>query len=83
MGKTERRTCETLNGTAYGISETAAFMYSLPCILDELQTIKGGNTSFNQMIMTLTERGMNKTQGAASGGIRQVKQWKNCFYLFG
>ena len=34
------------------------------------------------MIMTLTE-GMNKTQGAASGGIRQVKQWKNCFICSG
>lgn len=81
-GKPSGGLVRTLNGTSYGISETAAFMYSLPCILDELQTIKGGNTSFNQMIMTLTE-GMNKTQGAASGGIRQVKQWKNCFICSG
>ena len=81
-GKPDNGLVRTLNGTDYGINETAAFLYSLPCILDELQTIKGGSSSYNQLIMRLTE-GMNRTQGAAAGGIRQIKQWKNCFICSG
>lgn len=72
----------TMNGTVYGISETAAFLYSLPCILDELQTVVDGNVSLNSFIMRLCE-GMSKTQGKTNGGVRNLKHWRNCFISSG
>ncbi len=80
-GKPDGGLVRTLNGTTYGINETAAFLYAFPCLLDELQTITD-KTKLNGLIMCLTE-GMNRTQGAASGGIKQIKQWRNCFICTG
>lgn len=72
----------SLNGTDYGISETAAFLYSLPCIMDELQTIKDNGINYNKLIMQLTE-GISRTQGAANNGIKEVRRWQNCFLTNG
>ncbi len=80
-GKSDSGFVKSLNGTVYGINETAAFLYSFPCFLDELQTIED-KTKLNSFIMCMTE-GMSRTQGAAQGGIRQAKQWKNCFICTG
>ena len=81
-GKSDNGFVKSLNGTAHGISETAAFLYSLPCILDELQTIKDTKSDYNRLIMHLTE-GTSRTQGAAEGGIKASKRWKNCFLTTG
>lgn len=73
---------KSLNTTEYGAAETAAFLYSFPCILDELQTLRDSNISYNQFVMRLCE-GISRTQGAARGGIREMKQWKCSFITSG
>lgn len=73
---------KSLNGTDFAITEVASFLYSLPCILNELQTIKEKGISYNSLVMNITE-GVGRMQGAAAGGIRETKKWKNCFLTTG
>ncbi len=72
----------TLNGTVYGISELTAFLYTLPCILDELQTIREKADNYDKIIMQLAEES-NRIQGSESGGIRETKKWKTCILTNG
>lgn len=68
---------QSFKGTEYALSEKAAFLYSLPVIIDEGQTVKD-KESFDILIMNLTE-GKGKIQGAAIGGIKKLRHWSNCF----
>ena len=68
---------QSFKGTEYALSEKAAFLYSLPVIIDEGQTVKD-KESFDTLIMNLTE-GKGKIQGAAIGGIKKLRHWSNCF----
>ena len=68
---------QSFRGTEYALSEKAAFLYSLPVIIDEGQTVKNKD-DFDTLIMNLTE-GKGKIQGSASGGIKKLRHWANCF----
>lgn len=72
----------SLNTTNYAVSEISAFLYSLPCILDELQTIKDTRGGYDRFVMQCTE-GVGRMQGSESGGIRKTKTWENCFITNG
>ncbi len=50
------------------------FLYSLPVIIDEGQTVKNKD-DFDTLIMNLTE-GKGKIQGSASGGIKKLRHWR-------
>lgn len=68
---------QSFKATEYALNEKAAFLYSLPVLIDEGQTVKNKD-AFDTLIMNLAE-GKGKVQGAASGGIRKLKHWSNCF----
>lgn len=73
----------SFNATLVGLERAAAFNYSIPLILDELQTIKdsfGGN--FDKIIYNLCE-GQGKIRGLKAGGIERMNKWKNVFLSSG
>lgn len=73
----------TLNMTANALMQTAAMLYSLPLIGDELQTIKNEyNTSYDKIVMQLTE-GTNRGRLNSKSELQQPKAWKNCFITNG
>lgn len=67
---------QSFKATGYALEEKAAFLYSLPMLIDEGQTYR--SEEFNSLIMNLTE-GKGKSQGAAAGGIRKLRHWNGCF----
>lgn len=71
----------TFNSTQVGQEVSAAFVNSLPLILDELQII-GDRKDFDKMIYTLSE-GIGKTRGSKTGGLQRVGTWKNCILTTG
>lgn len=74
---------KTLDGTKVGLTQLAAFLYSLPLACDELQTIKTqSTTSYDQLIYRVTE-GIDRIRGRASGGIQATKTWRNTFLSTG
>ena len=73
----------TLNMTPNALMQTAAMLYSLPLIGDELQTIKSEyNTSYNTLVMRLTE-GINRGRLDSNSRMKQPKAWKNAFITNG
>lgn len=67
---------QSFKATNYALEEKAAFLYSLPMLIDEGQTYR--SDEFNSLIMNLTE-GKGKSQGAAAGGIKKLRHWNGCF----
>ncbi len=72
---------KTFDATVVGKEKTAAFLNSLPFMLDELQIV-GSYRDFEQMIYTLTE-GVGRMRGNKSGGLDMVPTWKNCIITTG
>lgn len=73
----------TFNSTIVGQEMTAAFLNSLPMIIDELQIqSSAGIKDFDRLIYQLTE-GVGRTRGAKAGGLQRVNKWKNCFITSG
>lgn len=68
---------QSFKATEYALGEKAAFLYSLPVLIDEGQTVRD-KSEFNSLVMALTE-GKSRSQGAASGGIKKLRHWANCF----
>lgn len=69
----------TMNMTNASMMSTAAFLYNLPFAGDELQTIKEINTTYDKLIMQITE-GIERGRMQYSQNL-QVRSW-NCAFLF-
>lgn len=75
------RYIHTFNSTSVGREKSAAFVNSLPLILDELQIIKD-KKDFDQSIYMLSE-GAGRTRGNKSGGVDKTPTWSNCIITSG
>lgn len=73
------RMWRTMDNTVNYVCNLSAFMYSLPVILDELQTIRRSNETYDKLIMRCcegTDRGRMSYDKA-----QQTRTW-NCAYIF-
>ncbi|MEG1153745.1 MAG: DUF927 domain-containing protein [Ruthenibacterium sp.] len=75
------RFIHTFNSTAVGREKSAAFVNSLPLILDELQIVKD-KKEFDKDIYMLSE-GAGRTRGNKSGGVDTTPTWANCILTSG
>lgn len=75
------RYIHTFNSTAVGREKAAAFVNSMPLILDELQISKE-KKEFDKDIYLLSE-GVGKTRGNKTGGVDQTPTWNNCILTNG
>lgn len=75
------RFIHTFNSTAVGREKSAAFVNSLPLILDELQIVKD-KREFDKDIYMLSE-GAGRTRGTKSGGVDKTPTWANCILTSG
>ncbi|MEG0168217.1 MAG: DUF927 domain-containing protein, partial [Ruthenibacterium sp.] len=75
------RFIHTINSTAVGREKSAAFVNSLPLILDELQIVKD-KKEFDKDIYMLSE-GAGRTRGNKSGGVDNTPTWANCILTSG
>ena len=73
---------QTFNSTVVGHERLAAFLNSLPVVIDELQLAKDdrGRLKFN--VYALAE-GVGKSRGTRSGGIDKTPTWSNCIITCG
>ncbi len=76
------RYCQTFNSTVVGHELFAAFLNSLPLIVDEMQLARDekGRTKFN--VYQLAE-GVGRTRGNKSGGVQKTPTWGNCIITCG
>lgn len=75
------RFIHTFNSTAVGREKSAAFVNSLPLVLDELQIIKD-KKDFDQSVYMLSE-GAGRTRGNKGGGVDKTPTWSNCILTSG
>lgn len=75
------RYVHTFNSTAVGREKSAAFVNSMPLILDELQIVKD-RKEFDKDIYMLSE-GAGRTRGNKSGGVDKTPTWSNCILTSG
>lgn len=75
------RFVRTFNSTSVGWEMSAAFVNSLPLILDEFE-ITGDRQRFEQTVYMLSE-GAGRTRGNKNKGIDTVPTWKNCILTSG
>lgn len=75
------RYIHTFNSTSVGREKSAAFVNSLPLILDELQIVADRKT-FDKDIMLMAE-GAGRTRGTKTGGIDKTPTWSNCIITSG
>lgn len=71
----------SFNSTAVGRERAAAFVNSLPLILDELELVKD-KKQFDQDVYMLCE-GSGKARGNKAGGMDKTPTWKNCILTSG
>lgn len=76
------RYVQTFNSTAVGQEKTAAFLNSIPVLVDELQLAKDGRgrTQFNVYALA---QGVGRTRGNKSGGVERTPTWSNCILTTG
>lgn len=74
----------TFDSTGVGQERAAAFLNSLPLMLDDFQLEKVGNNrkQFDSIIYKLSE-GVGRLRGTKSGGIDHVSTWSNCMITNG
>ena len=72
----------TMNMTANAMARTACFLYNIPFCADELQQIKQNWSTYDSLIMYLTE-GIDRGRAKARGGVEQTKTWRNSFIFTG
>lgn len=75
------RYIHTFNSTSVAQELSAAFVNSLPLILDELQIVKD-RKDFDQTIYQLSE-GVGRNRGQKSGGLQRTSSWNNCILTTG
>lgn len=71
----------SFNSTPVGLEMAASFVNSLPLCLDELQIAKERRT-FDDLVYMLTE-GVGRVRGAKTGGIQQMRTWRNAILSTG
>ena len=76
------RYIQTFNSTTVGHERLAAFLNSLPVIIDELQLSKDHKGKSNFDVYKLAE-GVGKTRGNRNGGIDMTPTWQNCILTSG
>ena len=72
----------TMNMTANAMARTACFLYNIPFCADELQQIKQRWSTYDSLVMYLTE-GIDRGRAKARGGVEQTKTWRNSFIFTG
>lgn len=74
----------TFESTGVGQERAAAFLNSLPLMLDDFQLAKAGNNKkqFDSIIYKLSE-GVGRLRGKKTGGIEQIPTWSNCMITNG
>lgn len=75
------RFIHTFNSTAVGREKSAAFVNSMPLIMDELQIVKD-RKEFDKDIYMLSE-GAGRTRGNKNGGVDKTPTWSNCILTSG
>lgn len=75
------RYAHTFNSTIVGNEKSAAFVNSMPLVIDELQIIRD-KKDFDKEIYTLSE-GAGRTRGNKNGGVDMTPTWRNCILTNG
>ena len=75
------RFMHTFNSTAVGREKSAAFVNSMPLIMDELQIVSD-KKQFDKDIYMLSE-GAGRTRGNKNGGVDKTPTWANCIITSG
>lgn len=76
------RYIQTFNSTAVGLEKTAAFLNSLPVMVDELQLARDNRGKSNFNVYALAQ-GVGRTRGNRGGGIERTPTWANCILTTG
>lgn len=76
------RYIQTFNSTAVGLEKTAAFLNSLPVLVDELQLARDNRGKSNFNVYALAQ-GVGRTRGNKGGGIERTPTWANCILTTG
>lgn len=76
------RYIQTFNSTAVGLEKTAAFLNSLPVLVDELQLARDNRGKSNFNVYALAQ-GVGRTRGNKGGGIEKTPTWANCILTTG
>lgn len=76
------RYIQTFNSTAVGLEKTAAFLNSLPVLVDELQLARDNRGKSNFNVYALAQ-GVGRTRGNRGGGIERTPTWANCILTTG
>lgn len=71
----------TMNMTNAAMMSTTAFLYNLPFAGDELQTIKDTHTSYDKLIMQITE-GIERGRMSYNKNL-PTRHWRNAFLFTG
>lgn len=73
---------QTFNSTEVGHEKTAAFLNSLPFLIDELQLSKDSHGRSRFDVYRLAQ-GVGRTRGTKSGGIERTPTWRNTIITTG
>ncbi len=76
------RYIQTFNATTVGHEKTAAFLNSLPMLVDELQLAKDARGRLNFNVYSLAQ-GVGRTRGTRLGGLEKTPTWANCILTTG
>lgn len=76
------RYIQTFNSTSVGLEKTAAFLNSLPVLVDELQLARDNRGKSNFNVYALAQ-GVGRTRGNKGGGIERTPTWANCILTTG
>jgi len=76
------RYIQTFNSTLVGREKLAAFLNSLPMMIDELQLAKDNRGKLQFDVYALAE-GVGRTRGTKTGGIDKTPTWANCIITTG
>lgn len=73
---------KTFNATEVGHEKTAAFLNSLPMMIDELQLARDARGKIQFNVYALAQ-GVGRTRGTKSGGVDKTPTWGNCILTTG
>lgn len=73
---------KTFNATEVGHEKTAAFLNSLPLLIDELQLARDARGKIQFNVYSLAQ-GVGRTRGTKSGGVDKTPTWGNCILTTG
>jgi len=76
------RYIQTFNSTMVGQEKMAAFLNSIPFLIDELQLARDGRGKSQFNVYALAQ-GVGRTRGNKSGGVDRTPTWGNCILTTG